>query len=203
MKRSSMASRGAVAVMALGLWVGPDLVGAHCDSLEGPVVQDARAALDRGDPTPVLKWVGKEHEPEIRDAFVQTMAVRAKGDEAKTLADRYFFETLVRVHRAGEGEAFAGLKAAGSVEPGITVADEALRTGSADALARRLASAVGEGIRKRFALVVERRKHAAASVEAGRAYVEAYVDYIHFVEGVDRVASHGASRNHHESASDH
>jgi hypothetical protein len=160
------------------------------------VVGDARAALQQGDVTPVLKWVAKDEEPEIRDVFEQTMAVRAKGDDAKALADRYFFETLVRIHRAGEGEAFTGLKAADRVDPGIEAADAALRSGSADALADHLSSAIREGIRRRFALALDRRKHAADSVDAGRTYVEAYVDYIHYVESVHRLVSHGASHAH-------
>lgn len=185
----------AVAVVSLV----PGRVLAHCDSLVGPVVQDARLGLEKGDPTPVLKWVNKEHEGEIRDAFKQTMAVREKGDDAKALADRYFFETLVRIHRAGEREAFTGLKPASNVDPGIAAADKALQSGSAKELAKHMSTAVAEGIQKRFAVAVERKKHAADSVEAGREYVEAYVDYIHFVESVNRLASHGASRLHHES----
>ena len=177
----------------------PGRIWAHCDSLEGPVVQDARLALEKSDPTPVLKWVNKEHENEIRVAFKQTMAVRGKGDDAKALADRFFFETLVRIHRAGEGEAFTGLKPASDVDPGIAAADKALQSGSANELAKNMSAAVAEGIQKRFAVAVERKKHVADSVEAGREYVEAYVDYIHFVESVNRLASHGASHLHHES----
>jgi hypothetical protein len=174
-------------------------VWAHCDSLEGPVVQDARLALKKGDPTPVLKWVDKEHEGEIREAFKRTMSVREKGDDVKGLADRYFFETLVRVHRAGEGEAFTGLKPASNVDPGIAAADKALQSGSAKELAKVMSAAVAEGIQKRFVVAVERKKHASDSVEAGREYVEAYVDYIHFVESLNRLASHGASHLHHET----
>lgn len=185
----------AVAVVSLI----PDRVWAHCDSLEGPVVQDARLALEKGDPTPVLKWVNKDHEDELRVAFKQTMAVRGKGDNAKALADRFFFETLVRIHRAGEGEAFTGLKPASDVDPGIAAADKALQSGSANELAKHMSAAVTEGIKKRFAVAVEKKKHVADSVEAGREYVEAYVDYIHFVESVNRLASHGASHLHHES----
>lgn len=186
-----------LAVAALSL--APARVGAHCDSLEGPVVQDARVALEKGDPTPVLKWVNKEREDEIRNAFKQTIAVRAKGDDAKALADRYFFETLVRIHRAGEGEAFTGLKPASDVDPGIAAADKALRSGSAKELAKHMSAAVDEGIQKRFAIALERRKHVADNIEAGREYVEAYVDYIHFVESVNRLTSHGVSHLHHES----
>jgi hypothetical protein len=190
-------SAAVLTAVVLSLASGP--VWAHCDSLEGPVVQDARLALEKGDPNPVLKWVRREHEGEIRDAFKEAIAVRGKGDTAKALADRYFFETLVRIHRAGEGEGFTGLRPASSVDAGIAAADKALQSGSAKELARHMSAAVAEGIQKRFAVAVERKKHMADSVEAGREYVEAYVDYIHFVESVNRLASHGASHLHQES----
>lgn len=192
-------SFAAVLVVIAVVSLTPIRAWAHCDSLEGPVVQDARLALEKGDPSPVLKWVNKEHEGEIRDAFKQTMAVRGKGDEAKALADRYFFETLVRIHRAGEGEAFTGLKPASNVDPGIAAADKALQSGTVKELANHLSTAVSEEIQRRFGLALERKKHAAESVEAGREYVEAYVEYIHFAESVNRLTSHGASHLHHES----
>jgi len=199
MKRKRVLACAAALVLLVGSATLTLEASAHCDSLDGPVVQDARLALASGDVTPVLKWVGSQHEAAIRDAFKATMTVRAQGDAARTLADRYFFETLVRIHRAGEGEAFTGLKPASQVEPGIAAADQALAARSAKALEAQLAAAVSEGIRNRFALTVERAKHAEQSVEAGRAYVEAYVDYIHFVESVDRLVSKGASHQHHEA----
>lgn len=200
--RNSRYARSSIALFIAFLVVcwAPVRAWAHCDSLGGPVVKDARVALERGDVTPVLKWVKKDYEGEIRDAFKQTMAVRAKGEDAKALADRYFFETLVRLHRAGEGEAFTGLKPAGSVDPGLEAADKALQSGSARELANRMSAAVAEGIQKRFALALERKKHAADSVDAGREYVEAYVDYIHYVETVNGLVSHGVSHLHHEPA---
>lgn len=185
----------AVAVVSLI----PGRAWTHCDSLEGPVVQDARLAFEKADPTPALKWVSNKQESEIRAAFKQTMAVRGKGDDAKALADRFFFETLVRIHRAGEGEVFTGLKPASDVDSGIAAADKALQSGSANELARHMSAAVADGIRERFAVAVEKKKHVADSVEAGREYVEAYVDYIHFVESVNRLSSHGTSHLHHES----
>lgn len=198
MKIHPIGSRAALFAAAALVSLASDRLWAHCDSLEGPVVLDARAALVKGDPTPVLKWVKKEHEPEIREAFRQTLAVRKKGDEAQALADRYFFETLVRIHRAGEGEAFTGLKPASSIDPGIAAADKALQAGSPDELAKHLSAAMSEGIQKRFAIALEKKKHATDSVEAGRAYVEAYVDYIHFVESIHRLVSQGASHRHLE-----
>src|SRR5512138_2915043 len=91
------------------LWPRP--AAAHCDTMGGPVIADAKVALAKGDLTPVLKWVKPENEPEVRTAFTQTLKVRAQGPEARELADRYFFETLVRIHRAGEGAPYTGLKA--------------------------------------------------------------------------------------------
>ena len=79
-------------------------VFAHCDTLDGPVVKTAKTALEKGEVTPILKWVKKENETEIRDLFKKTLTVRSKGKEAQELADMYFLETLVRLHRAGEGD---------------------------------------------------------------------------------------------------
>jgi hypothetical protein len=171
---------------------------AHCDSLDGPVVRDAIAALEQRDAAPVLKWVKPEHETEIRDAFARAIAVRGLNGDARQVADRYFFETLVRLHRAGEGEPFTGLKPAGSVEPGIDAADKALEKGSGAALATELAQAVNEGVRRRFDATLARKQHTGDSVDAGRKYVEAYVDYVHFVESVHRLAEHGAPHAHAE-----
>lgn len=87
---------------ALALAASPAVARAHCDSLDGPVVQAGRAALDSGRIGPALAWVQARDEAEIRQAFDQARAVRRLGPEAKALADRFFFEMLVRVHRAGE-----------------------------------------------------------------------------------------------------
>ena len=173
-------------------------VFAHCDTLDGPVIEAARLALEKGEVTPVLKWVPKEHEQEIRDAFSQTLAVRVKGKEARELADRFFFETLVRVHRAGEGAPYTGLKSAGTVEPAIAAADKALQTASVDTLADKISNAVREGIKKRFDAALEKKKHADDSVEAGRDFIEAYVQYVHFIEGIHNLVAKGAE--HHHSA---
>lgn len=196
---SRLPLRSALLAVSLSVCMTTNQAWAHCDSIEGPVVQDARIALEKGDPSPVFKWVSEEYEPEIREVFKQAVAVRAKGNDARNLADRYFFETLIRIHRAGEGEAFEGLKAASSVDPGIVAADTALQSRSARQLVEHISVAVSEGIQKRFEIALERKKHAAESVEAGREYVEAYVSYIHFVEEINRIASHGAPHGHHAS----
>ena len=171
---------------------------AHCDAFDGPVIVEARIALEKGDVTPLLKWVPDEHESDIRRAFVQTLAVRSTGKEARELADRFFLETLVRIHRVGEGAPYTGLKAAGTIAPPIVAADKALAAGSVDELSSRIGNAVSEGIRKRFAEVAEKKKHANDSIEAGRAYVAAYVEYVHFVEGIHNIVSKGPAHDHAE-----
>jgi len=182
------------------LAVSPSHVWAHCDTLDGPVVTQAREALEKGDVTPVLKWVKKEQEPEIRAAFERTLIVRAKGPEARELADTYFFETLVRVHRAGEGAPYTGLAPAGAVEPVVAKADEALERGSVDALAKKLAGVVDAGLRERFTRALEARRHAGDSVDAGREYVEAYVEFVHYAEGLHAAVAGPAA--HHPAASE-
>ena len=188
----------AVVFVAIGAFL-PRAAGAHCDTMDGPVVAAAKVALEKGEVTPVLKWVQKDQEGEIRAAFQQTVVVRSKGPEAKELADRYFFETLVRLHRAGEGAPYTGLKPAGEVEPGIAAADKAMESGSADALVREVTGRVADGIRERFAHAVEKKKHVDESVEAGREFVEAYVEYVHYVERLYLDAERQAGHHEHEA----
>lgn len=199
MKIKNSKCRISVVVAFVAALIFPIYSWAHCDSLDGPVVQDARLALDKNDATPVLKWVQKKDEGHIIAAFKQAVVVRAIGKDARDLADRYFFETLVRIHRQGEGEGFTGLKSANSVEPGIALADKALHVGSVKRLANHMSSAVSAGIQKRFDNAYELKKHAKDSVDAGRKYVAAYVDYIHFVESVHRLVAKGASHAHQQS----
>jgi hypothetical protein len=174
---------------------------AHCDTLDGPVVQTARAALEKGEVTPVLKWVRADDEPEIRAAFQKTLAVRAKGAEAEELADLYFFETLVRIHRAGEGAPYTGLKPGEAVDPAVALADQALASGSAEKLVEVLTQAMANGIRERFQQARETRKHADDSVAAGREFVEAYVILTHYVEGLHAMIK-GSGGHHAEGGED-
>jgi hypothetical protein len=175
------------AVLAAGL-CAPVTVRAHCDTLDGPVVTAARAALEGGDVRPALKWVKAENEAEVREAFAQTLAVRRYGEDARRLADTYFFEQLVRIHRAGEGEPYTGLAPAGAADPGIVAADQALASGEVDGLAARLTEELAGQLRARFAEAARLRPQAEASVEAGRAYVAAYVSFIHYVERLHGLA---------------
>jgi hypothetical protein len=184
----------------LGLF-WPNTALAHCDTLDGPVVATARTALEVGEATPTLKWVRPEDEEEIRAAFARTMAVRAQGEEARELADLYFFETLVRIHRAAEGAPYTGLKPGGTVDPAVAMADQALAEGSVDDLVETLSSAMANGIRERFQHAAETQQQADESVEAGREFVEAYVSFTHYVEGLHAIIQ-GADGHYGETEMD-
>lgn len=196
--RKRMARIGGVAaamIILTGFSAGSAL--AHCDAMDGPVVTLAKKALETGDVHLVLPWVEKEKEGEIREAFELASAVRGKGPKERQLADRYFFETLVRVHREGEGAPFTGLKPAGlDLGPAIPAADKALETGDPKPLMRLIEGRIHEGIHNHYVEAMERKKHAGESVEAGRAYVHAYVPFVHFVERLYSAATtpiaHGA-----------
>jgi len=153
------------------------------------------AALATGNVNLVLVWIQSKDDPEIREAFSRTQAVRKLNPAARELADRYFFETLVRIHRAGEGEPYMGLQPAGrDLGPAIPAADKAVASGSVDALARMISDAAGKGVRERFQAMTTRKSFAKADVAAGREYVQAYVEFVHYVEGL-----HGAvHRGGHE-----
>ena len=174
-------------------------VFAHCDTLDGPVVKDARKALETGNVNLVLMWVRKQDESEIKEAFERTLTARKLNPQAKELADMYFFETLVRIHRAGEGEGYTGLKPAGVViEPGIEAADKAVESGTAKELASEIAEHVAQRIRAQFESLISKKQHMNDNVEAGREYVAAYVTFIHFIERLHQLFS-GSDGHHGES----
>src|SRR5512140_3076429 len=173
-----------VACLILGtLVLTPGRGLAHCDGLDGPVVAAARQALENNEVTRVLIWVQRKDETEIRKAFEQTLAVRKLSTPARELADTYFFETLVRVHRAGEGAPYTGLKPAGrNLGPAIPGAARALESGDVEPLVRLLVDAAENGVRQHFAEVRAAGNYPAGNVEAGREYIEKYVPFIHYVE---------------------
>lgn len=158
---------------------------AYYDTMDGAVVQDAKAALEKKDMTPLLKWMKKDLEVELKQTFDNAQLERSKGAQEKDKADAAFFEAAVRLHPQGEGESPVGLKPTGTDRgAAVTGADKALDNGSVDSLVQLLTEEVNKGIRERFNNTFEKKKHADESVEAGRAYVEAYEDFLHYVEGL-------------------
>jgi len=166
---------------------------AHCDTLDGPVATAARQALERADVRLVLHWVQPQDEAEVRRVFDETIAVRMLNAQGKQLADRYFLETVVRLHRAGEGAPYTGLKPAGEgVDPGVVLADKTVESGDITRLIEAFSRHMASDMRKRFDRMAAARKFAPGDVEAGRQFVEAYVDFIHYAESVHKaIASQG------------
>jgi hypothetical protein len=187
-RRNSMNKNSSVLMFSMALIVAIGLSGsqnvfAHCDGLDGPVVTAARNALETGEVNLVLLWVNKKDEPEIKQAFQKALAVRKLNPEAKELADFYFFETLVRIHRAGEGEPYSGLKPAGrDLGPAIPAADKAILDGKLEPLYQLLTGKTHEGLHEYFKKVMARKNFDKNNVEAGREYIEAYVFFVHYVE---------------------
>ena len=194
-------------VVVAALVLSSAVAWGHCDGLDGPVVQAAEKALATGDVNLVLVWVQKADETEIRKAFAQALAVRKLSAEARELADRSFFDTLVRVHRAGEGAAFTGLKAAGrDLGPAIPAADKALRDGKPNPLIELMTGAIRERVREHFQEALAKRNFAPEDVAAGREFVKAYVEYIHCVEVLYATATrpaHGHYNEKHEAGAAH
>lgn len=177
----------------------PSLAVSHCDGMDGPVVKAAQQALASGNVNLVLIWVKKDNEAEVRRAFDETIAVRKLSPRAQALADRYFFETLVRLHRAGEGAPYTGLKPAGrDLGPAIPAADKALDSGSLEPVLKLLTEATQEVARKHFREVQEKKNFNTSDLDAGRDYVKAYVEFIHYVEGLWEAARNPAEGHYAE-----
>ena len=188
---------GSVAVAILFLFPLP--ASAHCDGLDGPVVAAARKALESGDPNSVLIWVQAKDEAEVRRAFAETIAVRKVNAEARALADRYFFETLVRIHRAGEGAPYTGLKPAGrDLGAAIPRVDKAVASGTDAELATFAAKEVERGIHQKFADLQRKRDFRPDDLAAGREYVASYVTFVHYIEGLHQAAGREAAGHYAE-----
>ncbi|HEY6947947.1 MAG TPA: DUF6448 family protein, partial [Gemmatimonadales bacterium] len=163
------------------------------------VVKAAKNALRTGNVNLVLIWVQQKDEAEIRAAFQQVVVVRKQSPEAQALADRSFFETLVRVHRAGEGAPYTGLKPAGrDLGPAIPAADKALESGTLGPLQDLLVKTVQRGLHEHFEALRTLRAYDPNDVAAGRRYVQAYVAYIHYVERLHEAATTSAEGHYAE-----
>ena len=175
----------------------PATVLAHCDGIDGPVVLAAKEALKSGDVNLILIWVQKNDEDEIRQVFNHTLEVRELGEDARKLADTFLFETIVRIHRAGEGAPYTGLKLAGrDLGPAIPAADNAIKTGSAKQVLKLLNEAIHQGLHKRFVNVQELKDFDKTDVKTGREFVKAYVEFIHYVEPIFEIATKAEGHGH-------
>jgi len=192
----------AAGLLSAGLLLGAQTgAQAHCDSVDGPVAKAAIAALESKNVNLALPYAPASAEPEITAAFTQALKVRALGPEAKTPADRVFVETTVRLHRAGEGAPYTGLKPAGvDYGPAIPAAERAIASGDLRQIKAVLLEEMEHGLAQRFEAVEDTAAHAAEpitadQVPAARERVSAELEFVTYVEGV-RQAMHGAAGGH-------
>lgn len=151
----------------------------HCDTRDGPVVKSAINAIKTGNVNLILIWVPKEAEKELKEAFEKTLRARKQGKDAKIVADDWFFETAIRLHRAGEGASFTGLKPAGLDEgPVVPRAEKAIETGDAKKTIDFVLHTVEEELQHRFKHVIAKKKYDENDVAAGREYVNAFINFV-------------------------
>lgn len=187
---------GIATVSALSLSFAGTAV-AHCDALDGPVINEARTALSSGDITHVLKWIPAEDEARIVAVFDKAVEVRQNGDNAQELADRQFFTELVEVHRASEGAPFTGIKPAGEIDPAVQLADRALEEGEIDAFLARIVDKFEQNARSAFEATLAAKQQAGDSPEQGREFVDHYVQYVHYLEDVHNVIAGNTNSHDH------
>src|SRR3990170_6914197 len=157
----------------------------HCDTLDGPVVMAAQAALEKKDVGLTLPFAPKAAEDEIRKTFDRTLAVRTQGKEAREVADYWFFETAVRLHRTGEGAPYTGLKPAGLDEgPVVPRAERALELGDAAEVTEFLSQTIQEELRYRLEHALSLKDYSKNDVKAARDYVEAMLGFILYSHGL-------------------
>jgi hypothetical protein len=170
-----------VAVLAA---LEPATVQAHCDTAEGPAVNDGRKALETGNVNYALKWISADGEAEMRDVFEKALKVRTLGAEAAELADRLFLETMVRIHRMGEGVGFTGIQPVGTqIDPVVKAADEAIVLGSDADLLPMVPEERRAELDERFQAALATKDFDVDDVAAGRRYLAAYVSFFKYAEG--------------------
>jgi hypothetical protein len=176
----------------------------HCDSLDGPVVIAARQALEAGDVTLVLPFVPEQGEAEVSAVYDTVLPVRGLGQNARVVADRLFFETVVRVHRAGEGAPYTGLKPAGLPQgPVIPLAERAIEAGSPEPVAEFLTGVLHDELRRRLERVNTLTATKDRSVQDARRYVEAMLGFVVYSHHLLRALQASAHSEHGEAGSQH
>ena len=160
---------------------------AHCDSYDGPVIKDALKALDQNKVELVLKWIEPRQEKEIIPLFHKTYSLKNEDKEVYAIVEKHFLETLVRLHREMEGASFTGLKPAGSMTPLVEMADNSIAENDVEKVIKTVTNHLEQVLRERYAAVAKLNKTKDNSVEQGREYVHAYVQYTHTLEFLEHL----------------
>ncbi len=153
--------------------------------MNGPVVKAAKRALERGNVNLILPYVPKKAEEELKKAFERTLQVRKSGKDAGDLADLWFFETAVRLHREGEGAPYTGLKPAGlDWGPVVPRAEKAIETGNANEVIDFITHTVQQELQEKFGHAMALKKYNENDVDAAREYVEAMLGFELYSHGL-------------------
>jgi hypothetical protein len=196
-----MHKRCAISVILTGFLLTPVAAHAHCDTVDGPVATAAVKALEMGNVHLMFPYVPQAAEAEIKSAFEQASDVRPLGDKARALADHYFMETAVRLHRAGEGAPYTGLQPAGTdFGPAIPAAERTLQSGELQPLVDLLSREIEVSVSERLAHARARQSapkepHNAAQVPAARERASAELAFIGHIEGIYLAAKGGGHSN--------
>jgi len=167
--------------------------------MDGPVVKAAKKALDKGNVNLILPWAPKEAEAEIKSAFQKTLKVRKLGKEAAELADYWFFETIVRLHRAGEGAPYTGLKPAGLDEgPAVPRAEKSIETGNVKEISSFLSHELEEELHEKLERALRLKEYDENDVDGAREYVEAMLGFILYSHGMHMAIKGGAHHGERE-----
>jgi hypothetical protein len=192
---------GAALLFGIVMWSAP--AQAHCDGVDGPVAIAAQRAIETGNVNLALPYAPAAAEAEIVAKFQEARRVRTRGRDARALADRAFVETVVRLHRLGEGASYTGLRPAGlDYGPMIPAAESALDTGDLAVVRAILLEEIDRGLQERLAQVAELRSASLEpashdGVAAARARVSAELGFIGYAESL-RQAVHAADTAGHE-----
>jgi len=191
---------GTVMLVGIILTLMPQKASAHCDTMDGPAVKDGRKALETGNINYAYKWIFAEYEEELKEIFDLSLKARTLGSDAQEVADRWFLENFVRIHRAGEGASYDGLKPSGTVvEPVVVAADESIELGNMSPLKGLVTEEEYHALEEKFNKAIALKDFDVNDVEASRAYVEAYVTFFKMAEGEEEEHHHGHGHEHHHA----
>lgn len=177
---------------ALILLFIPRKASAHCDTMDGPTVKDGIKSLETGNVSYAAKWVMPDHDDELKEIFDLSIKVRGLNEDAKKVADRYFLENLVRIHRAGEGVAFTGIKPYGTpMDVKVAAADKAIEIGDLSPLEGLFTDEEMHDLEQKFEKAMALSDYDADDLKAAREWVEAYVIFFKTAEGHHHDHGHG------------
>lgn len=126
----------------------------------------------------VLPFVPKEAEEELILAYNKTLKARELGKDAKDVADLWFFETAVRLHRKGEGAPYTGLKPAGlDWGPVVPRAEKDMEKGDPTETIEFIKGIVEKEMRKKFEATMSAKDYDIDNVDAAREYTESMLHF--------------------------